>query len=93
MSDQLRRLEAQPLTPSRRLNASLSNGNGNGNGNGNTGSPEVAAAKRIRTLETEINGLRQQLEDEREEKEFLYQRAKELQEGTPSNGKPPLNCE
>jgi myosin protein heavy chain len=90
MSDQLRRLEAQPLTPSRRLNASLANGNGNGNGN--TSSPDVAAAKRIRTLETEINGLRQQLEDEREEKEFLFQHAKELQEGTP-NGKPPLNCE
>jgi myosin protein heavy chain len=85
MSDQLRKLETQPLTPSRRHNSSLSNGHGT------TNSPDLAAAKRIRTLEMEINGLRQQLEDEREEKEFLWERAKELEEGT--DGRPPLNCE
>lgn len=72
MSDQLRKLENTPLTPSRRQPSALANGL--------TGSPDLGAqsSKRVRTLEKEIDGLRQQLEDEREEKDFLYARVREL---------------
>jgi myosin protein heavy chain len=87
MSDQLRKLEAQPLTPSRRHNSSLSNGHGA------VQSPDLQAAKRIRTLETEISGLRQQLEDEREEKEFLQEQVMQMQDGRKANGKPPFPYE
>ncbi|ORY24049.1 hypothetical protein BCR39DRAFT_336827 [Naematelia encephala] len=71
MSDQLRKLEAQPLTPSRRHNTSFSNGN--------TMSPDVHSAKRIRSLENEIAGLRQQVDDEREEKELLWSQLKQVE--------------
>ena len=73
MSDQLRRLDAQPLTPSRRAN-----------GLAHSGplvppSPDPMAGKRMRQLEMEITGLRQQLEDEKEEKDFLVEQLKEVQ--------------
>lgn len=87
MSDQLRKLENQPLTPSRRHNSALSNGHTLVN------SPDPMASKRIRSLETEINGLRQQLEDEKEEKDFLYSRMKELETGKRPDGKPPFPFE
>lgn len=81
MSDQLRKLDTTPLTPSRKHNTAFAHPNG-------YPSPSDAqAGKRLRTLEKEIDGLRQQLEDEREEKEFLYDRVKELQDG---KGKPGL---
>ena len=80
MSDQLRKLESQPLTPSQRHNSSLTNGHG-------TSSPDLQATKRIRTLETEINGLRQQLEDEREEKEFLQEQVNGTHGGKKGDGK------
>jgi myosin protein heavy chain len=83
MSDQLRKLDSAPLTPSRRQNSSFSNGHGKG-----MDSPDlVQAAKRTRQLETEINGLRQQLEDEREEKEFCYERIRDLQGDDGPKGK------
>ncbi len=85
MSDQLRKLDAQPLTPSRRHNSSLSNGT--------MSSPDLLATKRIRSLETEINGLRQQLDDERDEKDFLLERVKDLERGSTTDGKTPVNCE
>lgn len=79
MSEQLRKLDSQPLTPSRRHNSSLSQSNGA------YPSPTIdqsqAQMKRVRQLETEINGLRNQLEDERDEKEFLYGRMRELESG------------
>lgn len=87
MSDQLRKLEAQPLTPSRRHNTSLSNGHGA------TQSPDLQATKRILTLETEINGIRQQLEDEREEKEFLQEQVSEMQDGRKADGRGPFPYE
>ena len=71
MSDQLRRLDAQPLTPSRRQNAPLSL----------LVSSTPDNAKRTRQLETEISGLRNQLDDERDEKEFLQSRIDELMGG------------
>ncbi|KAK4685841.1 hypothetical protein P7C73_g4302, partial [Tremellales sp. Uapishka_1] len=82
MSDQLRKLESTPLTPSRRLNTSFSGSSPSGS------TLDMQHAKRIRTLDIEINGLRQQLEDEREEKEFLYDRLKELEGGESDGTKP-----
>jgi myosin protein heavy chain len=75
MNDQLRKLDAQPLTPSRRHNTSFSNGT-----NG-PATPDPMAGKRMRQLETEIAGLRNQLDDERDEKEFLIGRLRELEGG------------
>lgn len=77
MSDQLRRLDAQPLTPSRRQNSTFENAQ----------TPDPAAGKRVRALETELNSLRNLLDDERDEKEFLVQRVHEL-EGRPGSVKP-----
>lgn len=94
MSEQLRKLDSQPLTPSRRHNSSLSQSN--------AGYPSPTAdqvgvqMKRVRQLETEINGLRNQLEDEREEKEFLYGRLRELESGEGQvgpDGKVTFPCE
>lgn len=89
MSEQLRKLDSQPLTPSRRHNSSLSQSNAN--------YPSPAPdMKRVRQLETEINGLRNQLEDEREEKEFLYGRMRELESGEGEvgpDGKVTFPCE
>ena len=87
MSDQLRKLEAQPLTPSRRHNSSFSNGYGT------THSPDLQAAKRIRTLEIEINGLRKQLEDDKEEKEFLQEQVMQMQDGSKADGRSPFPYE
>lgn len=87
MSDQLRKLEAQPLTPSRRHNTSLSNGHAA------IQTPDLHATKRIRTLETEINGLRQQLEDEREEKDFLQEQVMQMQGGGKADGRGPFPYE
>jgi len=75
MSDTLRRLDTTPLTPSRRQNSDAA--------------PPSSDSKRIRSLEAEIAGLRQQLADEREEKEFMYER---WQEQTGSKGKRPFPC-
>ena len=44
-------------------------------------SPDPMGGKRMRQLEGEINGLRQQLEDEREEKEMMYQQLQHMQNG------------
>jgi len=77
MSDQLRRLDAQPLTPSRRQNAPMSSVVASTPENG----------KRMRQLEMEINGLRNQLDDQRNEKEFLQSRIDELI-GGPTPGRP-----
>lgn len=50
-------------------------------------SPDMAMqSKRMRSLETEVLGLRQQLDDEREEKAFLYSRLRELEGGGAGNG-------
>ena len=80
MTDQLRKLDAQPLTPSRRHNAPP---------NGmiaSTGDPMTS--KRMRQLETEVSGLRNQLDDEREEKSFLMQRLKDLEGGEDGDKSP-----
>ncbi|WVQ93464.1 hypothetical protein IAU59_000538 [Kwoniella sp. CBS 9459] len=80
MSDQLRRLnEATPLTPSKRQ--SVINGNGNGSGPGATSSPAVdlMSAKKIKSLEMEVENLRRQLEDEQDEKDFLVEQMEKLQ--------------
>ena len=72
MSDQLRRLDAQPLTPSRRENSAPDERDG--------ATPlDILSGKRTRALETELQGLRRQFEDEREEKEVLLQRVKDLE--------------
>lgn len=93
MSEQLRKLDAtpQPLTPSRKHNASLSF-------SAAPQSPSIdqQQMKRVRQLETEINGLRNQLEDEREEKEWMYGRMRELEEGKGKvgpDGKVTFPCE
>lgn len=85
MSDQLRKLDAQPLTPSRRHNSSFSNGHA-------ATPPDLQTTKRIRTLEMEMSGLRQQLEDEREENEFLSERLRGFEEGS-KDGKMPFPYE
>lgn len=77
MSDQLRRLDAQPLTPSRRQNSAFENAY----------TPDPLAGKKIRALETEVTSLRNLLDNERDEKEFLMQRVQEL-EGRPGSAKP-----
>ena len=78
MSDQLRRLDAQPLTPSRRAN---------GLAQPIPPSPDPMAGKRMRQLEMEISGLRQQLEDEKEEKELIMDQLREMQGGPGKKGK------
>ena len=80
MSDQLRRLDAQPLTPSRKTNSAFVE-------RSSVPSSDPMVAKRVRALETEINGLRHQLDDERDEKEFLISRLQEL-EGRPTGSRP-----
>ena len=65
MSDQLRRLDAQPLTPSRKQNVNF----------------DTPDPKRAKQMEMEVKALRQQLLDEREEKEFLSQRLDEMTGG------------
>ena len=65
MSDQLRRLDAQPLTPSRKQNVNL----------------DTPDPKRAKQMEMEVKALRQQLLDEREEKNFLAQRLEEITGG------------
>ena len=87
MSDQLRKLEAQPLTPSQRHNSSVSNGHGS------TPPPDLHAAKRIRLLEVEIVGLRRQLENEKEEKEFLQEQVMDVQGGRKGDGPSPFPYE
>ena len=82
MSDQLRRLDAQPLTPSRRQNTPASSWI----------APTPENGKRMRQLETEISGLRNQLDDERDEKEFLQSRIDELT-GGPTPGRPKSSLE
>jgi myosin protein heavy chain len=82
MSEQLRRLDAQPLTPSRRQNHASTE-------NATASDP---SGKRVRALETEISSLRHLLEDERDEKEFLMQRVQEL-EGRPGVAKPKFPME
>jgi myosin protein heavy chain len=81
MSDQLRRLDTAPLTPSRRANSDSMP----------PPSTSAADAKRMRSLETEIAGLRQLLADEQEEKEFIYERLQEQHGGGPK-GKRPFPC-
>jgi myosin protein heavy chain len=90
MSDQLRKLDSQPLTPSRRHNHNHNTSLSNSTTLPPSSPDLIQAGKRTRQLETEINGLRQQLEDEREEKEFLYDRLKDLEGGGEAreDGKP-----
>lgn len=85
MSDQLRKLDSAPLTPSRKHNHSYSvSGAGSPAATGQDGALQ---AKRVRSLETEVLGLRQQLEDEREEKQFLQSRLQEAETGSRADGK------
>lgn len=97
MSEQLRKLDAtpQPLTPSRRHNASLSLSGANA-----YSSPSVDQTqqqlKRARQLESEIEALRNQLEEEREEKEWLHARMRDLESGqgeVGADGKVVFPCE
>lgn len=71
MTDQLRRLDTAPLTPSRRLNSESV--------------PTPTSDKRSRNIETELASLRQQLADEREEKDIIFERLH--QQGKGEKGK------
>ncbi|TYJ55826.1 hypothetical protein B9479_003478 [Cryptococcus floricola] len=79
MSDQLRKLtDATPLTPSKRASVI--------NGNGTPAQEDPAAARRMRTLEQEVESLKQQLVDEQDEKDFLVEQMDKMQEETGSGG-------
>ncbi|OCF31660.1 myosin heavy chain [Kwoniella heveanensis BCC8398] len=96
MSDQLRRLnEATPLTPSKRQ--SVINGNGPAAGAaGVPASPAVdfMSAKKIKSLEMEVENLRRQLEDEQDEKDFLVEQMEKLQgQEMGKDGKAAFPCE
>lgn len=76
MSDQLRRLET-PLTPSRKQ-SSLRNGDQN---HDPAPALDLQTSKKMRSLESEVNMLRQQLEVEKSERNSVYSQMRQLQAG------------